>query len=157
MSRRLTSAHPDREHDREIALDLTVPAGSARVAALREAARAFAEGHGAPRPHDVAGAVWEACADALAHVDRGGGPALLRLTGGTTGTGVRFSITETPCGPSPPPDRLRSPRGLPLMAALADEVKVTRCEGRMCVRLDFAVAPVPRDGPTVEEAERAEP
>jgi signal transduction histidine kinase len=97
---------------------LTVAAG--QVGRIRDAARAFAEQHGAVRPDDVALAVHEVCANTALHPDRDGGSGSLELTATCDAGRLTFVIEDHAAEISSSPDSPGLGIGLAIVAQLSD-------------------------------------
>jgi serine/threonine-protein kinase RsbW len=122
-------------------LELEVTAAPASVAKLRAAAVAFARAHGAEDEvrQAIALAVSEAATNAIVHGyrhDRDAGGATIRLSARTDRRGrLEITVADRGVGMSPRPDSPGMGVGLPLIAQLADEVKVLTDGGTAMVML----------------------
>jgi anti-sigma regulatory factor (Ser/Thr protein kinase) len=120
---------------------LTVDAREEELVGLRDTARAYALRRGAPRPDDVAQAVYEACANVVLHAYRelSRGPIDLRAT--CDGAGMRFVVEDRGTGLAPHADRPGLGFGLPIIAQLADAFVISGCkDGGTSVLMDFAIS-----------------
>ena len=124
-------------------LELEVQAAPASVAKLRAAAVAFARAHGADDEvrQAVALAVSEAATNAIVHGYRDqqdARSATIRLTGVTERGGrLKITVADRGVGMAPRPDSPGMGVGLPLIAQLADEVKVLT-EGGTAMVMHFS-------------------
>ena len=126
-------------------MELSVPASPSRLAALRQAARAYLRGVSDEVADDVVLALHEAATNAVLYGSRGGQPIQV-------GVHVNHDWVEATVldhGPQPPaglpatdPAELRaSGRGLWLLGRLVDEVRLERVKLGTRVTLRRAIGP----------------
>lgn len=115
------------------ALEVTLPAVPASVTVARQAVSGLADAHAwdAAFVADLKIAVSEACSNVVVHAypaDGEGGPIRLRVW--VDGTTLTVSVADDGCGINPKISKGAGlGLGLPLMAALSDEVQVKSAAG----------------------------
>lgn len=114
-----------RTHDEQLAVDLTVPAHSSEVGAVRAAVSRVARQAGMPeeRLGDVTLAVGEACANAVVHAYAGRDPGLLHVRARVTPDGLEVVVADDGHGLAPRSDSPGLGLGLPLMTSLTSALE----------------------------------
>jgi anti-sigma regulatory factor (Ser/Thr protein kinase) len=133
--------HPLELHPQETDVKLTLPARPENVAVIRHVLGAFAEALQLPDSvvEDLRLAVTEACTNVVRHAYAAGAPGPVEISLRPDDDVLEVVVADRGRGVGTSMDAEGPGLGLPLIAAIAEDVKVERAHGGGCrVAMTFA-------------------